>query len=173
MVGIGGFSMSSLFWWAVCWSDLCYLYSNPSESEHKGVEVLLSPQSPMRYLIEMYRSLLERRIDDAWIWKMAVHPKMRLFIWKVAWDRISTCSLLGGRGMEIFTSCLIYGLEDETTEHTILSCPRVRLIWRSIGGHPWKLSHSPWHESFLEIICQSSVEERASTWRATLAYIAY
>lgn len=44
------------------------------------------------------------------------------------WDRLLTYSLLSGRDMENFTSYPVYSLEDKMTEHTILSCPRARLI---------------------------------------------
>lgn len=79
------------------------------------------PKIFIRDLIEMYRSLLDRRMDVVWIWRVIVQPTVRLFLWKVAWDRLPTSSLLKGKGMDISISCPAYGLKDKIIKHAILN----------------------------------------------------
>lgn len=86
------------------------------------------PKVPVRNLVEMYRPAPTRRIKVAWIWRLPALPRIRLFLWKVAWDRHPTRSLLRDRGMEIPLDCPICGMENESTEHTLLRCPRAYLV---------------------------------------------
>ena len=88
---------------------------------------------PIRDLIDLHKPMPLRRIDAAWIWRVEIHPKVRLFLWKIAWDRLPTCTLLKDREMDIPPNCPIYGLE-ESTKHALLHCPKVDLIWRMVGS---------------------------------------
>ncbi|XP_073101287.1 uncharacterized protein [Elaeis guineensis] len=119
----------------------------------------------------MYGLTLERSLEAVWIWRVTVHPRIRLFLWKVAWDRLPTLSLLIKRGIELPAACLVCGLEDETTEHALIYCPRACLIWRMAGYPPWGVSYGSWPSPFPDAICQSSSE--GSKWGDKLAYIAY
>lgn len=90
-------------------------------------------------------------------------PRIRLFLWKVAWNRLPTWVLLSNRGMDIVVDCLICGLEEKFTEHAILFCPRIRLIWRMAGGQLWQVSTGSWPSPFLDAIFRSSTKGLSGT----------
>ncbi|XP_038987981.1 uncharacterized protein LOC120112503 [Phoenix dactylifera] len=71
-----------------------------------------------------------RQIEGGWIWRMRVHPRVALFIWKVAWGCLPTRSLLVRRGMRITQCCEECTETEETIDHALLQCPRAREIWR-------------------------------------------
>lgn len=87
----------------------------------------------MRAFFEMRKPTLDRRIEITWIWRVASHPKMRLFLRKVVWDRLLTHVLLRDKGIELLVSCFVYRLEDKSTEYALLHCLRVRM-WRIASG---------------------------------------
>lgn len=89
---------------------------------------------PIRDLTGLNKSVLERRIQVAWILKVVAYPRIRLFLWKVAWNRLPIHVLLRNKGMDILMACPICRLEDESTEHALLQCPKMRLIWRMANG---------------------------------------
>ncbi len=61
---------------------------------------------------------------------MRVHPRVALFIWKVAWGCLPTRSLLARRGMRISQCCEECADIEKTIKHILLQCPRAREIWR-------------------------------------------
>lgn len=98
---------------------------------------------PSRTLFKMCRTSPNNRIPTAWIWKVVAYPKVWLLLWKVVWDRLPMHALLRDTGMRISMSCPVCGLVDESPEHTILHCPRARLVWRMIASQSWVASTSP------------------------------
>lgn len=69
-----------------------------------------------------------------------------------AWDHLPTRTLLKCRGIDLSVSCPICNLEDRSTEHAILSCPRMKLIWRLAGRLPWNKDDGPRSCSFLDLL---------------------
>lgn len=104
---------------------------------------------------------------------MATHPMIRLFLWKVTWDRLLIHVLLRNRGMDISTACPICGLEEEFTEYTLLCCSRTRLIWRIMSGQLWRASIGSWLSPFLDMICKSFAKGSTDTWRDRMAYVTF
>lgn len=39
-----------------------------------------------------------QKLDAAWIWVLRVHQQVSLFIWKVAWDKLTTRPIMRNRG---------------------------------------------------------------------------
>lgn len=70
-------------------------------------------QDPCKDLVKWSRIGHDRRIEAAWIWRVAAHPRVKLFLWMVVWDRLLICMHLRNMGMEILIVCLIYRMEDE------------------------------------------------------------
>ncbi len=64
-----------------------------------------------------------RRIDGGWIWRMRVHPRVALFLWKVAWGCLPTRSVLARRGMGLDLLCERCLDVEETISHVLLRCP--------------------------------------------------
>ncbi|XP_038973167.1 uncharacterized protein LOC120105106 [Phoenix dactylifera] len=90
--------------------------------------------------------------DCAWIWRLELHPRVALFLWKVVWDRLPTRAVLGGRGMRI---PLVYGdcRVAETVDHALFRCTWARSTWRLAG-----VPHEVWRcrDLFLQAMCQGS-----------------
>lgn len=104
---------------------------------------------------------------------MEVYSRIKLFLQKVAWDRLPTHVLLRTRGLEILIAYLVYRFKNESVEHTLLWCPKARLIWWMAGGQPWRASSGSWMILFLATICRSSTKSPISVWGARMAYVAY
>lgn len=68
-----------------------------------------------------------------WIWRLGVHPRVSLFLWKVAWRRLPTRSFLISRGLYMPSVYLVCGEEGEMLEHVLFLCPRALLVWRLVG----------------------------------------
>lgn len=80
------------------------------------------PRASIRDLLSIYRPMPSQSMDLAWIWHLSIHPRVRLFIWKLAWNVLPTCSLLSRRGMSISPMCPVCGIEEETMDHAIFLC---------------------------------------------------
>lgn len=68
-------------------------------------------------------------MDGVQIWRLGIHPRMSLFIQKVAWRRLPPRTLLRARGIDILASCPCCGSTEETLEHAFFHCLRARQVW--------------------------------------------
>lgn len=91
--------------------------------------------APTRDLTKIFRPHTHRMMDAAWIWRLPIHPRIQLFIWKLAWDCLPTCSLLARRYAHPGYLPIMW-TGGETTNHAIFRCSRARQIWLMIGYHP-------------------------------------
>lgn len=64
-------------------------------------------------LHDMYREEPARCMDGTWVWTFRVHLKVRLLLWKVAWDCLPTRAVLRGRGVDLLLICPWCQLEEE------------------------------------------------------------
>ncbi|XP_008779102.1 uncharacterized protein LOC103698828 [Phoenix dactylifera] len=81
---------------------------------------------------DIYRVLQckhEPRLDCVWIWRFGFHPKMALFLWKVALECLPTILVLSRRGPSIHPLCSDSQVE-ETVDHILFQCERARGVWR-------------------------------------------
>lgn len=77
------------------------------------------PRVVMSDLYHLYHKEPPRSLDVGWIWRMGIHPRVSMFIWKVAWRRLPTRSFLIIRGVHlpsIYPSC---GKGGEMLKHVI------------------------------------------------------
>ncbi|XP_008779683.2 uncharacterized protein LOC103699441 [Phoenix dactylifera] len=85
-------------------------------------------------------------LNYGWVWRFGLHQRIALFLWKVAWERLPTCSVLCRRGMSLSPSCPDCGV-DESVDHVLFHCVWARGVWSLIGipGDTWS-----GRDSFLE-----------------------
>lgn len=60
-----------------------------------------------RDLYDLYRRELARKLKTTW--RLEAHPRVNLFIWKVAWGHLSTKVMLRARGWTSHFSIPIVG----------------------------------------------------------------
>jgi hypothetical protein len=62
------------------------------------------------------------------IWKAPVPPKVRMFLWRLAWHSIPSAEVLHRRNLSTSTACVLCGQRD-TWKHALLHCPMSRSTW--------------------------------------------
>lgn len=88
--------------------------------------VWASPEHKTTILAMVYDHFnMNRNIDEPWsswthIWKLALIPRVKTFIWKLAHGKLTTGALLYQLNIGPFSLCPFYGLEEETIAHLIL-----------------------------------------------------
>ncbi|KAB1228236.1 hypothetical protein CJ030_MR7G005006 [Morella rubra] len=96
----------------------------------------------------MYREMIRNRSDPfapvsvVWwrkLWKMRIHERLKLCLWKLMWDVIPTkgkvVERLGSREDED-VMCVLCGEVVETIHHLMLGCTVGRILW---SQSPWAL----------------------------------
>lgn len=76
----------------------------------------LSSSRMVTQLYEIYRDKLMKTMDGAWIQRLGVHPRVSLFIWKIAWSRLPTRALIRDRGIDIRASLSQQQVNEEDFE---------------------------------------------------------
>lgn len=66
------------------------------------------------------------------IWKASVPHKMRIFAWKVVSGALATNLEKNRWHVGSHASCVVCGLEDESTFHAFVACPNVAALWDSM-----------------------------------------
>lgn len=67
--------------------------------------------------------------SSRFIWVVSCTSRCREVAWRCYKSVLSVRDLLHKRGIVQDKVCLVYGLEDETIHHVILSCPQAQAIW--------------------------------------------
>jgi hypothetical protein len=79
---------------------------------------------------------------DRPLWKLIrqclVPPKVWTLAWRIGRNALATQSNKVRRGIETPLTCLICGLEEETTFHVFMRCPHARRLWEALG-QDWQL----------------------------------
>jgi len=70
-------------------------------------------------------------VEGDWmsIWKLAVPPKVRNFIWRVARNCLPTRVRLSEKGVQIGTICPWCNVVPETATHILMECNKSRETW--------------------------------------------
>jgi hypothetical protein len=66
------------------------------------------------------------------LWGCPAPPKVRIFGWKLATNSLATWENKKKRNMEITDTCVICGMECESTFHTFCRCPMARNLWQAM-----------------------------------------
>lgn len=67
------------------------------------------------------------------IWKAAIQPKIKFFLWSACQNALPTLDNLYRRRAAPAPICPICNIKPETIEHTLLLCPWVTQIWKEPG----------------------------------------
>lgn len=78
-----------------------------------------------------------RKIWDN-VWKANVQPKVRVFAWKLAQDKLATWENKKKRKIEMFGTCPICGQKEETGFHATVECTLAKALRASLREH-WTL----------------------------------
>lgn len=69
------------------------------------------------------------------IWKLKCPPEIRLFLWKVANNGLSTFQRLHRLHLTTTNNCPICNTQQESEQHLIFDCPNSKVIWQLIMTH--------------------------------------
>ena len=87
-----------------------------------------------------------------------VPTKMGFFAWEALWGKVLTPYQLKRRGWNIANRSFLYCAEEETINHILIHCSKVRVLWDlvfALFDAKWVLSLSTrdtllcWHGSFV------------------------
>lgn len=86
------------------------------------------------------------------IWSVLSPTKIKIFMWKVVSGAIPVAEKLRSRGMTIDLRCQICGMEGESINHVIFTCPVARQVWAlsfipcpENGFHPSSIYQNFYH----------------------------
>lgn len=75
------------------------------------------------------------------LWNLDLHDRLKVFLWKIAWDILPTRQHLAHRLQTSFvgplSSCPLCEASEECLQHLLYACSYTRLLWRL---SPWPLS---------------------------------
>ena len=63
------------------------------------------------------------------MWKLKIHERLKLLLWKIAWDILPTKVVLNRRWPQQDLHCVLCNHSDESIEHILISCPYTSIIW--------------------------------------------
>lgn len=63
------------------------------------------------------------------LWQSKIHERLKLLLWKVAWNAMPTNEILGQRFKIEFSYCFVCHRGTEPIEHILLHCPYSKIIW--------------------------------------------
>ncbi|KAM0908155.1 hypothetical protein ACQ4PT_015643 [Festuca glaucescens] len=100
------------------------------------------------------------------IWQCPVPPKIRIFAWKLANNALATQVNKHRRGIKTPATCLICGMEEESTFHVMMKCPHARGLWdvmRTVWDLPASellVEQNP--DWFMHVIQRLNLDQRAA-----------
>ena len=71
------------------------------------------------------------------LWKLKIHERFKLLLWKIVWDILPTRDFLSKKWNIEDTDCPFCSSKQETCEHLFFGCPFAIIIW---SLSPWPLN---------------------------------
>ncbi|CAN1269326.1 LINE-1 retrotransposable element ORF2 protein [Linum perenne] len=75
---------------------------------------------------------LRGAVDWKWLWQLDIPSKVKFFLWRGCRNILPTRRNLNRRNCSDTGLCLGCGESEETTEHMLLHCPRIRTFWEEV-----------------------------------------
>jgi hypothetical protein len=72
------------------------------------------------------------------LWRCPAPPKVRVFAWKLITNSLATWENKYHRNIETTDTCVLCGMESETTFHAFCRCPMARNLWNAMA-EIWRL----------------------------------
>jgi hypothetical protein len=71
------------------------------------------------------------------LWKLKLHHRLRLFLWKMIWDIIPTKIRISSsiHNSTMDTSCSLCSFPTDSILHLFFSCPIARVVWKNSFWH--------------------------------------
>ncbi|RVW43982.1 DEAD-box ATP-dependent RNA helicase 17 [Vitis vinifera] len=120
----------------------------------------------------LYKSLVSGHpisFPSSAIWKVTVQPRVSFFGWEATWGKALTLDQLQRRGWALANRCYLCQRHEESIDHILLHCEKVRTLWvllYSMFGVQWVLpatvkeTLSGWNGSFVG-------KKRKGVWKAS------
>ncbi|XP_075636485.1 uncharacterized protein LOC142608673 [Castanea sativa] len=84
------------------------------------------------------------------IWKANIHERLKMHLWRIAFNLLPTKDQLSEFSPSSDTSCPLYNVEAESALHLFTQCHIARVIW---FGNQWNLRIDRWHvQSLTQLI---------------------
>ncbi|RVX21575.1 putative ribonuclease H protein [Vitis vinifera] len=124
----------------------------------------------------LYKSLVSGHpisFPSSAIWKVTVQPRVSFFGWEATWGKALTLDQLQRRGWALANRCYLCQRHEESIDHILLHCDKVRTLWvllYSMFGVQWVLpatvkeTLSGWNGSFVG-------KKRKGVWKASPLYL--
>jgi hypothetical protein len=77
------------------------------------------------------------RKDWKHLWRLKIHERLKLLLWKIAWDILPTRFFLSKKWDIEESSCPFCSSQPETSEHLFFGCPFAVITW---SLSPWPLN---------------------------------
>lgn len=88
-------------------------------------------------------------------WKLGINPKIQHFFWRVITESLPTATRLITCHFDISPFCQRCGLQEESINHVLFTCPHAQCIWRSSNiTHPQLLQPYDQLEDNLKILLE-------------------
>lgn len=118
----------------------------------------------MSELYPIYCPESQGTLDIGWIWLLMVHPRIRLFLWKVAWHLHPTRSFIILRGLHLPPSYLVCGTDDESLMHVLFHYLRTWQVWRMAHCDGLFMHDVDVVDTFLELLLSGLSTLLVSSW---------
>ncbi|XP_012842431.1 PREDICTED: uncharacterized protein LOC105962665 [Erythranthe guttata] len=108
------YSRSGQFTVKSCYHNIMYNHAASSDSQTNGTSSNNGTKDLWKY-----------------IWHLSLPPKIKIFVWRAAWDIIPTKGALFRRHITSDPFCNLCGTRTETTVHALIGCRDLPKVWQS------------------------------------------
>ena len=106
-------------------------------------------------------------------WNPIVPPKLGFFAWEASWGKVLTLDQLKRRGIPLLNMCFLCEENEETIDHLLIHCSRVKMLWDlllAIIEANWVFPVRFDNFSLLGKALESAKKRREFGWRLLFVY---
>ncbi|XP_056695812.1 uncharacterized protein [Spinacia oleracea] len=104
------------------------------------------------------------------IWGAICHPKQKVFLWLMLWNRLPCASHLFRRMIIRNSNCMFCQTTHEDLDHLFIACPKARQFWDETGlvNHVLTTNHSYFQDWIVYNLKRTDLDDIVSTSWPTL-----